>query len=228
MDLAATSRLPAGRRAARVTDRVTDLGQSAYHRCPSVEPALPVPVRLATAGDLSTIQDITNWAIENTPAHFATAKEDIESWQLAFAASQDRYPWLVHESDGTVTGFAKGTRFRDRHAYTWTAEVSVFVHPDHHRKGIGHALYRVLLPLLEAQGFQTAIAGITLPHAASEALHAKMGFRKVGTITHAGFKLGAWHDVSYWQLDLARTAGAPRPLQPVSAVYPAESGSAAR
>src|SRR5437660_2150315 len=59
-----------------------------------------------------------------------------------------RFPWLVAELDGTVAGFAYASRHRERAAYRWAADVSVYVRSDHHRRGIGGALYRELLELL--------------------------------------------------------------------------------
>ena len=168
------------------------------------------------------MMEITTWAIANLSSHFGTEAESLESWQLAFAATQDRYPWLVHMTDGKLDGFARAGRFRDRSAYAWTTEVSVFVAPERQRRGVARLLYERLFPILVAQGFQTAIAGITLPNDASVALHRAFGFTQVGQLHRAGFKLGAWHDVSYWQRDLGIPGSTPRQVRRVSDVEPGE------
>lgn len=113
------------------------------------------------------------------------------------------YPWLVYEEHGgAVVGFARAARFRERPAYQWSVEVSAYVRPDAHRQGIGRRLYSALLPILTTQRFCTAYAGIALPNAASIGLHESMGFAPVGVFRGAGYKLGAWHDVGWWQRPL--------------------------
>jgi phosphinothricin acetyltransferase len=112
------------------------------------------------------------------------------------------HPWLVADDDGEVTGFAYGCPHRERAAYRWAADVSVYVAPEHQRRGIGRALYGGLLPLLVGQGFHVACAGITLPNEASVALHESFGFRPVGVYRRIGFKRGEWWDVGWWELEL--------------------------
>ena len=110
-----------------------------------------------------------------------------------------RYPWLVAEDGPTVVGYAYASRHRDRAAYRWTAEVAIYIAPAHRRQGLGRALYGTLLDLLTDQHLQLACAGITLPNAASVALHESCGFELVGIYRRIGFKHGAWHDVGWWQ-----------------------------
>jgi len=126
------------------------------------------------------------------------------------AGYTERYPWIVAEIDGEVVGFAYAAPHRPRAAYRWTVEVSVYVHQDRRRAGIGRALYGALLPLLRSQGLALAIAGITLPNDASVALHEAVGFTFVGSYPAIGFKAGAWRDVGFWQCRLvAPSDGAP-------------------
>ena len=113
-----------------------------------------------------------------------------------------RYPYLVYEADGEVLGFAYGSEHRARAAYRWSADVSVYVAPAWHRRGVGRALYTELLALMSRQRFHLAFAGITLPNAGSVGLHEHMGFTHVGTYIEVGYKFGAWHDVGWWRLPL--------------------------
>lgn len=140
-----------------------------------------------------------------------------------FAARIERisatHPWLVAELDGRIAGFAYGSPHRERAAYRWAADVSVYVSTDLHRRGLGRALYETLLQLLADQGIQIACAGITLPNDASVALHEALAFRRIGIYRRIGFKAGAWRDVGWWQRQLLRpeggapeTPGSPRRL----------------
>ena len=112
------------------------------------------------------------------------------------------HPWLVYEEDGSIAGFAYGAKHRERAAYRWAVDVSVYVDQHRHRAGIGRALYEDLLERLRAQGFQVAVAGVTLPNEASVGIHRSFGFEPVGTYRRIGWKNGAWHDVAWFQLEL--------------------------
>lgn len=75
----------------------------------------------------------------------------------------------------------------------------IFIHPDFHRRRIGRALFEALLPILKMQGYAKFYGVITLPNAGSIALHEAMGFHKMTVYTNVGYKLGAWHDVGWWE-----------------------------
>jgi phosphinothricin acetyltransferase len=121
-------------------------------------------------------------------------------------------PWLVWDQPGEgVLGYAYASRHRERAAYQWSVDVAVYVRADHHRRGLGRALYQRLFALLRLQGFCAAHAGITLPNPASVGLHEALGFRPVGVYRSVGFKRGAWHDVGWWQLALRERTGTPDP-----------------
>jgi phosphinothricin acetyltransferase len=123
------------------------------------------------------------------------------------------HPWLVAESGGEVVGYAYACRYEERHAYRWAAGVSVYIAATHRDQGQGRALYEALFERLRRQGFHVACAGITLPNEASVALHERLGFEPVGVSRRIGWKRGAWHDVGWWQLELA-PAGNERPTEP--------------
>ncbi len=127
------------------------------------------------------------------------------------------YPWLVAEQDGDVAGFAYASRHRERASYRWAADVSVYVADAHRRRGVARGLYLTLFELLEAQNLRMVVAGITVPNAASVALHESLGFTLVGIYRRIGYKVGGWQDVGWWQLDLGdRGEGAPpEPAPPV-------------
>lgn len=126
------------------------------------------------------------------------------------------HPWLVAERGGEVVAYAYGCPHRQRPAYRWSVDVSVYVGAGHVGEGIGSALYTALFERLRAQRFRMAYAGITLPNEASVALHESLGFAQVGTMREVGWKLGAWRDVGWFQLELSPAAAEqpPEPLLP--------------
>lgn len=131
------------------------------------------------------------------------------------AARIERYAaghaWLVAERVGEVVGYAYATAFNERPAYRWSASVSVYIAEEARGKGIGRALYEALFDRLRERGFRMACAGITLPNEASVALHEHLGFELVGVNREIGWKRGAWHDVGWYQMELAPPGDGPPP-----------------
>ncbi len=105
------------------------------------------------------------------------------------------YPWLVWEERGRVLAYAYAGRFRERAAYDWIAETSIYVHADAQRRGVARTLYGVLLRVMTLQGINQAMGVITLPGEASVRMHESMGFAPAGVWRKAGYKLGQWWDV---------------------------------
>lgn len=108
-------------------------------------------------------------------------------------------PYLVAMQDDEVVGYAYAAPWHARVAYRFSVETSIYLAPERHGQGIGTRLYDTLLELVKQAGIHAAIGGITLPNAASVALHERLGFRKAAHYEQVGFKLGRWLDVGYWQ-----------------------------
>jgi phosphinothricin acetyltransferase len=109
------------------------------------------------------------------------------------------YPWLVAEDRGVLVGYAYASQHRERAAYRWAADVTVYLDAAHHRRGVGRALYTTLFGLLVRQGMHVVCAGVTLPNEASVGLHESLGFTPIGVYHRIGWKFGAWWDVGWWQ-----------------------------
>ena len=124
------------------------------------------------------------------------------------------HAWLVAEDEGAIIGYAYGCPHRERAAYRWATEVSVYVDPRHQRRGAGRALYEELSRVLAGHGYRIALGGIALPNDASVGLHEACGFKLVGVYRGIGFKHGTWWDVGWWQLDLASNPGDGQPPEP--------------
>jgi L-amino acid N-acyltransferase YncA len=113
------------------------------------------------------------------------------------------WPFLVAEREGTVVAYAYATQFRDRAAYRFTCENSIYVHPDWMGHGIGKALLQALIERSGQYGFRTMVAVIGGAEPASIALHASCGFREVGRLHAVGWKKERWLDSVYMQRELA-------------------------
>jgi phosphinothricin acetyltransferase len=174
-------------------------------------------VRLAREADFSAVSALVNHYIEHTTFNFRTEPQTPGEWVRDWSTTRAGHPWLVASLDGAVAGIAYAGPWKGRPAYDWCAEVTVYVASDAQRMGIGRALYRRLLTLLDSQGYRTEIAVIALPNAPSVALHEGCDFRHVGTLSRVGYKHGGWLDVGFWQ----RGPGHEEPPAPI-AVVPSE------
>lgn len=137
--------------------------------------------------------------VRGTAVSFEVEPPTAEEMSARIDAALSTHTWLVLEESPRVVGYAYGSRFRPREAYSRSCEVSVYVDQGHRRRGAGRALYTELLARLGAAGFRTAVAGYTLPNPASEALHRALGFQPVGVYRDIGYKLGVYHDVAWVQ-----------------------------
>lgn len=124
-------------------------------------------------------------------------------------AANRTHAWLVLEVDGRVVGYAYGSPYKERPAYRWACEVSVYLERDRRRTGGGRLLYETLFARLADRGYRTALAGMTLPNEASAGLHRALGFQPAGTYRRVGWKFGTWHDVAWLQRDLAAVEDPP-------------------
>jgi L-amino acid N-acyltransferase YncA len=169
-----------------------------------------IHIRPAKVGDAPSIAAIYAPYVEHTAISFEERAPAAEDVVARIEKSQSRWQWLVAETDGVLIGYAYGTQHRERPAYRWSVEVSAYVAPQHHRGGVGRALYEALLADLAGKGFCHAFAGITLPNHASVGLHTRMGFTPVGVFRSIGWKFGQWHDVAWFQRTLRE--GPPGPF----------------
>jgi len=178
-------------------------------------------IRLASAGDAEAIAAIYRPVVETTSISFETIAPDRDEMAKRLAGTLASHPWLVCDVDGRVAGYAYAAKHRVRAAYQWSVDTSVYVDPAWHRSGVGRGLYRSLFAVLGAQRFCNAFAGIALPNPASVALHEAVGFEPLGVYRRVGFKLGAWHDVGWWQLTVGTRVSMPTAPRPVAEIVAA-------
>jgi L-amino acid N-acyltransferase YncA len=171
-------------------------------------------IRLANAGDAHQVAAIYRPNCVETAVSFEEVAPDDEAMAQRIEKLNRRFPWLVDEVDGTVRGYAHASPHREKAAYRWAVEVTVYIHADHRGKGVGRGLYLELFDRLRAQGIVKAYAGILIPNPPSQAFHESFGFTLVGIYTKVGYKLGGWRDVGWWQLAIQPEIDSPPEPRP--------------
>ncbi|MDQ3789137.1 MAG: N-acetyltransferase family protein [Actinomycetota bacterium] len=166
----------------------------------------------SAAGDAAACAAIYAPYVRDTVITFELDPPSEAEMAARIERARKTHAWLVAEDGGRVVGYAYGSEYKSRAAYRYSCEVSVYVARDHHRGGVGRALYTELFDRLAARGFHMAVAGMTQPNEASAALHKKMGFELIGTYRRIGWKHDNWHDVTWAQRPL--TTGTPRESRP--------------
>jgi L-amino acid N-acyltransferase YncA len=175
---------------------------------------MSITMRIASPDDAAQVLEIYAPFCLATPVSFETEAPTVEEIRRRITSTLEFFPWLVALLDDRVLGYAYASRHRDRAAYRWSADVSVYVREEARGKGLGRALYTSLFAILRLQGIYNILAGITLPNPASVVLHEAMGMRPLGVYSGIGFKCGDWHDVGWWQLALRPHHGSP--LEPIA------------
>ena len=171
-------------------------------------------IRIAHPDDATAIHAIYAPSVTHGVATFETALPGVPAMCERIVARLTQYPWLVWESEGEVLAYAYASRFRERAAYDWIAETSIYVREDAQRRGIARRLYGALLEAMRLQGINQAVGVITLPGETSVRMHESMGFEPAGVWRQSGYKLGHWWDVGVWQKTLQPPPERPVPMTP--------------
>jgi phosphinothricin acetyltransferase len=173
---------------------------------------MPKPaVRSCTRDDLAAVQGIYALEVREGTASFELEPPSLAEMTARFAAIETAgLPYVVAELDGRIAGFAYAGPYRTRPAYRHTVEDSVYVARFARRQGVGCALLEAVIERATACGRRQMVAIIgDSAHAASIQLHARAGFRLVGTLEHVGWKFGRWLDTVIMQRPLGPGAGTP-------------------
>ena len=159
-------------------------------------------IRPVNADDARDICGIYNYFVENTAVSFEEQPLSVPEMENRIRTISAAYPWFVQDEGGVVLGYAYTNRFRDRAAYRYTAELSIYVKSGHEGKGIGGKLLVRLLEAVKESSVHVLVSAITVPNERSVGLHEKFGFVKVARFNEIRYKLGEWRDVGYWELVL--------------------------
>ena len=161
-------------------------------------------IREAEPADLLAILEIHNDAILNTTAIWSIHPVDLANRRAVLDERRSQgFPFLVATADDMLLGYATFGPFRPHDGYARTVEHSIYVHKDHHRRGVAQALFPPLIDAAKACGKHAMIGGVDATNAGSIALHERFGFTAVGRLPEVGFKFGRYLDLLFLQKILA-------------------------
>ncbi len=161
-------------------------------------------IRVAGIRDAEPILEIyAPFCASDCPISFELQPPSIEEMRDRITKVTRTLPWIVALSgERQVLGYAYASHHKERAAYRWSVDVSVYLSPGARGQGLGKRLYDKLFAVLKELGYVNAYAGVTLPNAASEALHKSVGFEPVGVYEKVGYKAGKWHDVAWFAREI--------------------------
>ena len=184
-------------------------------------------IRLAEPEDAAAIAAIYAPYCEKSAISFEIVAPSADEMAKRIRTVSTGRPWLVLEDETAIVGYAYASPHHERAAYQWSVSTAIYVSSAHQRRGVGRALYTTLFEVLRHLGYFKATAGIALPNPASVGLHEAFGFRRVGVYREIGYKLGAWHDVAWFEAEVQPVTENPAPPRSIAVLKDAPQWNAA-
>lgn len=189
-------------------------------------PSKDLAVRAAVPEDAAALLEIYAPYVERTAVTFEYDVPTREDFAGRIARTLERYPWLIAEAGGQLAGYAYAGPFKERPAYDWAVETTVYVRQDARRRGIGRRLYGALERCLAAQGVLNLNACIACPERPDEYLtwdsvefHSRLGYRLVGEFRRCGCKFGRWYNMVWMERHIGEHPADPPAVRPFPEVF---------
>ena len=181
--------------------------------------------------DVQALLDIYAYYVEKTAATFEYEPPTVDEFIGRIKSAQRRYPYLCISYDDEIVGFAFAHAFRERPAYDYSAEVTIYLHHDHRHEGYGKAIYTALETELKRMGVMDLYACVAVPKGDDEHLsmdsprfHEAMGYQICGTFANCGYKFGRWYDMVWMVKHISDHADDPKPIIPYPDLQPVGRG----
>lgn len=178
-----------------------------------------ITIRRADVSDAEKLLEIYTPYVTDTAITFEYEVPDLREFQRRIRNTLTKYPYLVAEKSGEISGYAYTGPFVGRAAYSWSAEVSIYLRKDRRKMGIGRALYHALEDISRAQNITNLNACIGYPEKEdghltknSVQFHAHMGYKMVGVFHKCGYKFGTWYDMAWMEKIIGEHKSDPGPF----------------
>ena len=160
--------------------------------------------RLATVENAAELLAIYQPYVEKTAITFEYDVPTVEDFAARIEKISSQFPYLVALENEKIIGYAYAGRYRERAAYDWVVELSIYLDEQERHHGAGSALYQRLLTALSTLNYQRAYACITYPNPVSIAFHEKFGFESIGIFHKSGYKFNQWYGIQWMNLALQK------------------------
>ena len=163
-------------------------------------------IRTASAADAPALLKIYRPYVENTAITFEYTVPSVREFEHRISNTLRTYPYLVAEMDNEIVGYTYASPFRERCAYQWAVEVSIYVKKTAKKMGIGKKLYQTLETILSFQNITNLYACIADTneedfHLTKDSIlfHHRLGYRQIGKCTQCGYKFHRWYDIVWME-----------------------------
>lgn len=180
-----------------------------------------IKIRTAKLQDAERLLEIYAPYVTQTAITFENDVPTVEEFTARMACVLEKYPYLVAEQDGSPVGYTYAGTFKNRAAYDWAVETSIYVRQDKKRTGIGSRLYEALETALKAQGILNlnaciAYAVIEDAYLANDSVryHEKCGYKQVAHFHQCGYKFGHWYDMVWMEKLIGEHTANPPQVKP--------------
>lgn len=177
-------------------------------------------IRIATEQDAERLLKIYAYYVEHTAITFEYEVPSVEEFKRRIRKTLSRYPYLVLECDGEIMGYAYAGAFKERKAYDWAVETTIYIDKDARKKGLGKELYQALEKALALQNVINLNACIAYPAAEDEYLtknsvqyHEHLGYRLAGEFHKCGYKFGRWYNMVWMEKCISSHPDHPLPVK---------------
>lgn len=172
-------------------------------------------IRLANPHDGAALVEIYAPYVRDEAVSFEVEVPSAAEFSRRIETISGQYPYLVYAVGDEIAGYAYASKYRERAAYCYDADLSIYVSPKYHGTGVAQKLYSCLLELLKALGYYNVYAALTVPNEKSRRFHEKCGFSLIGSFHRTGYKFGRWYDVAWFEKAINH-AEAPGPVRSIS------------
>lgn len=173
---------------------------------------MSLSIRPVRETDAASCLKLYSKYVVNSAVSFEIEPPTLKEFEQRVNLISQRFPFLIAEENGALLGYAYASAYRDRLAYQWSVEVSIYVEDDSKRSGVASQLYTLLFEELKRLHLCKAYAVIALPNDASISFHSKNGFKTFATFENVGFKMNQWHSVLWMERTIQAPSIAQTPL----------------
>ena len=187
-------------------------------------------IRTVRPEDAAELLDVYRYYVENTAVTFEYEPPTEDEFRARIVSASARYPYLCIEDESGIRGFAFAHHFRERPAYDYGVEVTIYLRHDCRHKGLGRAIYTALEHELRRMGVRVLYACIAVPDGEdgklsmdSPRFHEALGYRVCGEFRNCGYKFGRWYTMVWMEKIIGDFPEKPAPLIPYPELLKADS-----